>query len=194
MAFIRAHARRLALAVFVALLVTPHAPLARQQRRACTVRVTLLQVNDVYRFTPADRGARGGLARVSALRKRVMRESPHALFLLSGDTISPSVESITYKGAQMIDAWNQVGLDYSTFGNHEFDFGPDVLKTRIKESKFGWIAANVIDKTTNKPFGDVPAYVVREFSGVRVGIFGLVLPETKSTSRPGENVEFRNPC
>src|SRR3712207_7689730 len=50
---------------------------------------------------------RSGLARVSTLRKRVMQESPHTLFLLSGDTISPSVESITYKGAQMIDAWNQ---------------------------------------------------------------------------------------
>src|SRR5215211_7499926 len=65
--------------------------------------------------------------------------------LLACDTISPSVESITYKGAQMIDAWNTVGLDYATFGNHEFDFGPDVLRERMKESKFGWIAANVID-------------------------------------------------
>jgi 5'-nucleotidase len=36
--------------------------------------------------------------------------------------------------------------------------------------------------------------VVREFSGVKVGIFGLVLPDTKSTSKPGANVEFRNPC
>jgi 5'-nucleotidase len=91
------------------------------------VRVTLLQVNDVYRFTPADRGARGGLARVSTLRKQIMKESPNTLFLLAGDTISPSVESITYKGAQMIDAWNQIGLDYSVFGNHEFDYGDDVL-------------------------------------------------------------------
>src|SRR5215207_10340364 len=144
MAFIRARARRLALAVFVALL-------ARQQPAgACTVRVTLLQVNDVYRFTPADRGARGGLARVSALRKRVLRESPHALFLLAGDTISPSVESITYKGAQMIDAWNQVGLDYSVFGNHEFDYGDDVLMQRMKESKFKWLGGNVVDSKTGK--------------------------------------------
>jgi len=40
---------------------------------------------------------------------------------------------------QMIDAWNTAGLDYATFGNHEFDFGPDVLKERMKESKFGWL-------------------------------------------------------
>jgi 5'-nucleotidase len=158
------------------------------------VRVTLLQVNDVYRFTPADRGMRGGLARVSTLRRQIMEQSPNTLFLLSGDTISPSVESLTYKGAQMIDAWNAIGLDYSVFGNHEFDFGPDVLRERIKESRFGWLGANVIDKKTGKPFGDTQPYVIREFEGVKVGIIGLVLPETKSTSRPGPDVEFLNPC
>jgi 5'-nucleotidase len=123
-----------------------------------------------------------------------MKESPNILFLLSGDTISPSVESITYKGAQMIDAWNTAQLDYSTFGNHEFDFGPDVLQQRMNESKFKWLAANVIDKQTGKPFGNAEAYVVREFDGVKVAIFGLTLEETKITSRPGPNVEFLNPC
>ncbi len=195
MAFIRARARRFALAVFVALLVTSHAPLARQQPpRVCTVRVTLLQVNDVYRFTPADRGARGGLARVSTLRKRVMQESPHALFLLAGDTISPSVESITYKGAQMIDAWNQVGLDYSVFGNHEFDYGDKELLQRMKESKFKWLGANVLDTKTGKPFGDTPPFDVRELGGVKVGLLGLTLPETKTTSKPDPTTEFRDPC
>ena len=170
------------------------APLYAQQKPDCTVRITLLQVNDVYQFAPVDEGTRGGLARVLTLKKAIEKESPNTLFLLSGDTISPSVESITYKGAQMIDAWNTAGLDYSTFGNHEFDFGPDVLRQRMKESKFKWIAANVIDKKTGKPFGEAPAYVVREFEGVKVGIFGLTLEETQVTSRPGPDVEFLNPC
>jgi 5'-nucleotidase len=169
-------------------------PLSAQQKPDCTVRVTLLQVNDVYQFAPVELGKRGGLARVLTLKKEIEKQSPHTLFLLSGDTISPSVESITYKGAQMIDAWNTAGLDYSTFGNHEFDFGPEVLRQRMKESKFKWIAANVIDKKTGKPFGDAPAYVVREFDGVKVGIFGLTLEETQVTSKPGPDVEFLNPC
>ena len=164
------------------------------QEKHCNVKVTLLQVNDVYQFSPVDQGTAGGLARLLTLSKSIREQNPNTLFLMAGDTISPSVESITYKGAQMIDAWNTVGLDYATFGNHEFDFGPDVLRERIKESKFRWVAANVIDMKSGKPFGDVPSYVVREFGGVKVGLFGLVLPETKSTSRPGPDVEFRNPC
>ena len=179
---------------FVLAVIFAFIPLSAQQKPDCTVRVTLLQVNDVYQFAPVDLGASGGLARVLTLKKEIEKESPHTIFLLSGDTISPSVESITYKGAQMIDAWNTADLDYSTFGNHEFDFGPDVLRERMKESKFKWIAANVIDKKTGKPFGDALPYVIREFDGVKVGIFGLTLEETKTTSRPGPDVEFLSPC
>lgn len=183
--------RRLAL-VTVFLLATLVS--SAQQKPDCTVRVTLLQVNDVYQFASVDLGKRGGIARVLTLKQEIEKQSPHTLFLLAGDTISPSVESITYKGSQMIDAWNVSGLDYATFGNHEFDFGPDVLRERMKESRFKWVAANVIDKKTGKPFGDALPYVIREFDGVKVGIFGLTLEETQTTSRPGPDVQFLNPC
>jgi 5'-nucleotidase len=156
--------------------------------------VTLLQLNDVYQFDPVDQGRRGGIARVMTMKKEIEKESPFTLFLLAGDTISPSVESITYRGAQMIDAWNVAGIDYATFGNHEFDYGPATLLERMRESKFKWIAANVIDRATGKPFGDAETFVIREFDGVKVGLFGLVLPESETTSRPGPNVEFLNPC
>ena len=185
-------ARRTALAL--ALLVAAIFSITAQDKTACNVKVTLLQVNDVYQFAPVDQGTRGGLGRIMTLKRSIQQENPNTMLLMSGDTISPSVESITYKGAQMIEAWNAIGLDYATFGNHEFDFGPDVLKQRIGESKFGWIAANVVDKQSNQPFGNAKPYVVREFGGVKIGIFGLVLPETKITSKPGDNVEFLNPC
>jgi len=185
-------ARRMAVALvlFIAAIFS----IAAQEKSRCNVKVTLLQVNDVYQFAPVDQGKSGGLGRVLTLRKAIQQENPNTLLLMAGDTISPSVESITYKGAQMIEAWNAIGLDYATYGNHEFDFGPDVLAQRVKESKFGWTAANVIDKRTNQPFGGATRFVVRQFGGVKIGIFGLVLPETKITSRPGDNVEFRNPC
>ena len=184
--------RRTALALV--LFITAFVTIAAQEKTQCNVKVTILQVNDVYQFAPVDQGKSGGLGRVLTLKKAIQQENPNTLFLMAGDTISPSVESITHKGAQMIEAWNAVGLDYATFGNHEFDFGPEVLLERIKESKFGWIAANVIDKRTGQPFGDTKRFVVREFGGVKVGLFGLVLPDTKTTSRPGDNVEFRSPC
>ena len=186
------YARRTALALV--LFVVAFFSLSAQEKTRCNVKVTLLQVNDVYQFAPVEQGKAGGLGRVLTLRKSIQQQNPNTLLLMAGDTISPSVESITYKGAQMIEAWNAIGLDYATYGNHEFDFGPDVLAQRVTESKFGWVAANVIDKRTGQPFGGAKRSVVREFGGVKIGLFGLVLPETKITSRPGDNVEFRSPC
>lgn len=186
--------KTLAFVLALATILSGEVPNRAQQPADCTTRITLLQVNDVYQFAPVDRGIRGGLARVMTLRREIQRESPHTLLLLAGDTISPSVESVTHKGAQMIESWNTAGLDYATFGNHEFDFGPEVLRERMKESRFPWIAANVIDKKTGKPFGGAEPFVIREIGGVKIGIIGLVLPETKTTSRPGPDVEFLNPC
>src|SRR4051794_38307994 len=71
-----------------------------QEKRDCPVHVTLLQLNDVYQFAPVDGGKNGGLGRVLTWRKKIAAESPHTLFLLAGDTISPSIESNTYKGKQ----------------------------------------------------------------------------------------------
>lgn len=149
---------------------------------ADTVRVTILHLNDTYQFTPADGGKRGGLARVMTVRKRVLAENPNTIMTLGGDTVSPSVETRTYKGAQMIDAWNKVGLDISVFGNHEFDLKTADLLQRMKESNFPWLGANVVETKTGKRFANTPPYLIRDIGGVKVGFIGFLLPETKETS------------
>jgi 5'-nucleotidase len=154
--------------------------------------ITILQLNDVYQITPVDRGKRGGMARVATLQKSLREKSPNTLFLLAGDFISPSVSSRLFKGKQMIASLNATGLDIATFGNHEFDFGPDILIDRMKESKFAYTIANVFDKKTGKPFGGAKLYISREFNGVRVAVFGLLLAETATLSSPGANVRFED--
>lgn len=158
------------------------------------IRVTFLHVNDVYQFTPVDGGERGGLARLMTLKQRAMEQNPHVMFTLGGDTLSPSVETRTYKGAQMIDAWNKVGLDYSVLGNHEFDIKTEELLKRIEESDFTWLGANVVYADSGKPFADLPEFVVREFEGVKVAIVGLLLPETKETSSMDDSLKVTDYC
>lgn len=157
------------------------------------IRVTLLQLNDVYQISPLDKGKTAGLARIATLRKKIIAESPNTLFLLAGDTISPSVASTVFKGAQTVATWNAVGLDYAALGNHEFDFGNDILIERMKESKFVWLGANVIDRNTGKSFNGMPSFVIRKFDGVKIGIFGLLTTDTKTSSSPGDNVRFVDP-
>jgi len=176
------------------LLATPLLLILLIQIQAQTVRVTILHVNDVYQFAPVEGGKRGGLARILTLKKAAVAANPNTIFTFGGDTISPSVETRTYKGAQMIDAWNAVGIDYAVFGNHEFDVKTAELLQRMKESKFTWLGANVIETKTKKIFAGTPPYVVREIGGIKIGFVGLVLPETKQTSSMDETLTVTDFC
>jgi 5'-nucleotidase len=156
--------------------------------------ITFLHVNDTYQFTPVEGGKLGGLARVLTIKKAALKENPNTLFVLAGDTLSPSVETRTYRGAQMIDAWNALGLDYAVFGNHEFDLKKAELLQRMKESKFQWLGANVVETKTGKRFADTPPYVIRKIDGVKIGIIGLLLPETKETSSMDATLNVTDYC
>ncbi len=193
MAFPRVSGLRAALVAGLLVCLSAAVPAQQQTQSERKVRVTILQLNDVYQISPVDKGKNAGLARVATLRKKIVAESPNTLFLLGGDTISPSVASSIFRGAQMIAAWNELGLDYAVLGNHEFDFGNDVLLERMKESKFVWLGSNVIDRRTGKPFNDMPPYVIRKFGGVKIGLFGLLTVDTKTSSKPGLNLRFVNP-
>ncbi|MCE3234243.1 MAG: bifunctional metallophosphatase/5-nucleotidase [Vampirovibrio sp.] len=158
-----------------------------------SVHITLLQVNDVYQISPVDKGKSGGLARLATLRQQIKAENPNTFLVLAGDTLSPSIASNLFQGKQMVEVWNQLGLDVATLGNHEFDFGNEVLLQRLKESNFKWVIANVVDKNTGKPFADLPPYIIKEVDGVKVGFFGLLTPDTEHASHPGPNVVFKDP-
>ena len=75
----------------------------------------------------------------------------------------------------MVAALNAAGLDLAALGNHEFDFGDDVLLTRMREARWQWVVSNAIDTRTNKPLGDAPPYVIKTFGPLNVGFIGLVL-------------------
>jgi len=146
----------------------------------------MLQINDVYSTVPID--GVGGLARVATLKQQLSANGHPVLLVLAGDFLSPSVASSVFKGEQMIATLNAAGLDYATFGNHEFDFGIDVLKQRMAESKFTWVVSNVLDANGTQIAPSVP-YVVRQAGTLKVGIIGLCI--TSSTIAPAWKSQFR---
>ena len=151
-------------------------------------RLTLLHINDVYQISP-QRGA-GGLAELMTLLKRERARAEHHLTTLGGDLISPSVMSGLTQGAQMIALMNAIRLDLAGFGNHEFDFGAEALRARIKESEFTWLATNTLG-ADGAPFGGAAASVMRQVGDFKIGIFSLLTPETSQLSSPGTGVTFR---
>jgi 2',3'-cyclic-nucleotide 2'-phosphodiesterase (5'-nucleotidase family) len=182
-----------AIAVVIAAALAACAALGGRALEADLLHVTLLQINDHYVLEPVDGGRRGGMARLATLVRDLKRENPNTIFALAGDTLSPSVESALMRGAQMVAALNAIGLDFATFGNHEFDFGPEVLLERMKESKFRWLSANVVDRRSGQAFGGASTEVLVTLDGVRVGLFGLTTAQAAQTSRPGPDVTFAQP-
>jgi 5'-nucleotidase len=183
-------ARRAALLLAAALLA---ACATARGRDGGLVHVTLLQINDIYALEPVDGGRRGGMARLATLVSAARRENPNTLLVLAGDALSPSVMSTFLKGEQMVAALNAIGLDLAVFGNHEFDFGPRVLAERMGESKFVWLASNVVDRRTGRFFGGAWPELLLTFEGVPIGFLGLTMPESATLSSPGPDVVFGEP-
>lgn len=155
------------------------------QRNDSVVAVTLMQLNDVYELTPVSGGAEGGLARVATVENRLRKRNPNTFTILAGDLLNPSalstatVDGGLLAGRQMVDVMNELGLDYATFGNHEFDLSQEDLTKRLAESKFKWFSSNVTD-AAGQPFTGVPKNVVFTVENdvgkkVRIGMFGVTV-------------------
>ncbi|MEP4534894.1 MAG: bifunctional UDP-sugar hydrolase/5'-nucleotidase [Cyclobacteriaceae bacterium] len=73
------------------------------------------------------------------------RDTTNALLVCAGDMFSgnPIVDQYSQKGYPMIDVMNKTGFDVSVLGNHEFDYGTEVLKQRVEQAEFKWVCANV---------------------------------------------------
>ena len=118
--------------------------------------VNFILINDVYEIAPLSGGQEGGMARVASLKKKYLSDNPNTFLVLAGDFLSPSVyNSLRYegraiRGRQMVDAMNAAGVDFVSFGNHEFDITEDELQARIDESRFLWISSNTFHKANGK--------------------------------------------
>uniref|UniRef100_A0A1B6LIG1 5'-Nucleotidase C-terminal domain-containing protein n=1 Tax=Graphocephala atropunctata TaxID=36148 RepID=A0A1B6LIG1_9HEMI len=149
--------------------------------------VTILHYNDVYNIESRTEEPVGGAARFCTVIKSFSHLQP--LILFSGDIFSPSMLSTFIKGEQMTHVLNECGTHCAVFGNHDFDFGLEVLSERVSETSFPWLMSNVIDNETGRPLGDGKITHVVDWNGKRLGLVGLVEQEwldTLATINPDE--------
>ena len=184
------HLRPLAVAALLAVLAAIALVAPAPPAEAAPLRLTLVHVNDWDQMAGIE-GA-GGAAKIAAVvaeeRARAAAEGAHVVLTFGGDMISPSVLSGIDKGAHMIDLANAIGFDVAVLGNHEFDFGPEVLQQRLAESETVWLAGNV--SVAGGGFPGAAATTMVEKDGYRIGFLGLVTPETPVISSPGPDVSF----
>ena len=136
---------------------------------------------------------RGGAAYVAAAIDRARKECAPAcetLLLDGGDLFQGTPASNLSYGRPVVDYYNRMGYAAAALGNHEFDWGVDSLRARMRQAKFGIFGANV--RYTNGR--DVPwirndTIVTR--GRTRIGIIGLSTVNTPTTTRSANVVGLR---
>jgi 2',3'-cyclic-nucleotide 2'-phosphodiesterase/3'-nucleotidase/5'-nucleotidase len=168
---------------------------------AATKRLRVLATNDFHgNLLPTKpgfaRGASvGGAAAMAGYfaRERAAVDAPTVL-IDGGDVMQGTPISNLSEGRATVDYYNQVGYTAAALGNHEFDWGIETLKQRVRQANFAWLGANIYVKGTDTlPSWVRPTAMVTlpgcprsamPCDSVKVGIIGIATESTPLTTRP----------
>lgn len=194
-------ARRSLLALLTGLassvLIACTTPQMSAQGPTAPTELTLVHLNDVYEIAPLDDGRTGGMARVGTVIRELKAQGRTVLATHGGDYLSPSVlgtarvDGHPLAGRQMVEAMNAIGIDWATFGNHEFDLAEPAFRARLAESRFRLVSSNV-SQADGQPFPGVPRHAIVPLKigerTVRIGLIGLTI-----NSNPQPWVRYSDP-
>jgi 2',3'-cyclic-nucleotide 2'-phosphodiesterase/3'-nucleotidase/5'-nucleotidase len=117
-----------------------------------------------------------GFVKVASMIKEVRAENPNTIVVDNGDTIQDNMAELFNhaKVHPMVAALDELNYDAWVLGNHEFNFGMDVLTSSVRNSKVTVLAANIYRTDTGKRF--VKPYKIITKDGVRVALIGMTNP------------------
>ncbi len=144
-------------------------------------KITLLGTSDIHgRFMPWDYAldgpnTNGSLTQLFTMIKDIRKENPNTVLVDAGDSIQDNSAELFNDQPQspMMVAMNEMNYDAWAFGNHEFNFGLDVLD-KISGQYKGAVLAGNIYKENGERF--LPAYTIVERAGVKIGLIGMNTP------------------
>ena len=179
------------------LLVALPLLLAAPAADAKIVRLTIVHTNDIHGgidptgatfmsrdFPPRLGGGASMVTMLQSVRSRVEKQGGHMLLMDAGDIFQGTPVGTLTRGRAVIDVMNAAGYDVFSLGNHDFDEGLDNAKQLVARASFPAIDANLVDASTGETVDWVDPWIVKDFGDLKVGIFGLITPETKNMSFP----------
>ncbi len=140
------------------------------------------------------KAGRGGFLRRIAMLKEERKANPDLLYFDSGDFFQGSAYFTMFKGDVEIGLMNQMGIDASTIGNHEFDFGLENMARTFKMANFPILCSNY-DFTGTVMEGVCKPWTIIKRNGVKIGVFA-VCPPMKGlvSSKNCQGVKYLDPA
>ena len=143
------------------------------------VRLFLVHTNDIHGHLEATAGTvtSGGFVRVATVIRTLKAAFPGQVVVLdAGDMALGTPTSGLFFGLPTTEAMQSVGYDAVAIGNHEFNWGQEAMAKMLKATGAPALCANLVNASDGShPY---PASTVVEKAGVRLGIIGLVTPDT----------------
>lgn len=158
--------------------------------------ITILHTNDFHMYLINTSTKKNISAKIATIVKEEKEYNPRTLVVDAGDIIGggPPIGTFFY-GKNVIETYNAIGYDIATLGNHEFDWGKELLEERISEAKYEYICANVIDTTTNSTFAK-SGYTIRNFGFLNLGFIGVDTADLPTLVNPAgiEGIKVIDPA
>jgi 2',3'-cyclic-nucleotide 2'-phosphodiesterase (5'-nucleotidase family) len=122
----------------------------------------------------------GGAAYLGTMFDEELKSLPKpGLILAGGDNVGASpANSSLLQDKPAIDVENAWGLDATSYGNHEFDYGVARLLEHQARANFPFLATNIIETSTGRRPDWVTPSTVFTVNGTKVGVIGAGLKET----------------
>jgi len=160
--------------------------------------ITIFHTNDMHGSLDSQYDSNGNLVQIGVdIIKSLKEKTKNSILVDAGDANQGTSLASFSKGYQTMKLMKAAGYDIMTLGNHEFDYGRDVLENNIKDSKLCAICSNVF-RSNGEPFlsneKSNGLNRIIEINNKKIGFFSILTTETgfKTCIDNIKGVNFKN--
>lgn len=161
------------------------------------VTIKLLATSDIhnkfypYEYAVNEESKNGSLTQLATVVNTLRDEN--TILIDAGDTMQGNNSELFLKDdiIPMMAGMNAMNYDIWTLGNHEFNYGVNLLEKVMKTSKAKILCGNVYNPDGSRL---ADSYTIIEKNGVKIGLIGMVTPNiTKWDSEKLEGYKVTDP-
>lgn len=131
-----------------------------------------------------------GLAKLATRITQERNQHEHVIVIDNGDFIQGTpftyyyVKYIQHKNNPMSLIANYIGYDAAVIGNHEFNYGMNVLNKAVLNANMPYLSANILNKYTKDPYFGKPYIIKHIHPNVKIAILGATTHYIPNWERP----------
>ncbi|MBN1690624.1 MAG: 5'-nucleotidase C-terminal domain-containing protein [Dehalococcoidia bacterium] len=164
------------------------------------ISLTVLHVNDTHSYVIPHSvllkvngrdtvATAGGYSLLDSAVEDIRSREKNVLLLHAGNVLEGTIWTPKFQGMADIDAMNAIGFDALELGTHDFSKNVQEAAALVQRARFPVLAANM-DVSREPLLSGIQPYVIYAIEGEKVGIIGLITPDTAFLGYPGKNIAF----